>query len=72
MAAAFTQAEIIAFKKSMRHAGMTVRTSDGKQVTYPSLETMQATLAHMEANVDGGGRRRRHRVQLINIRSEGS
>lgn len=67
----FTEADIIALKTAMKSGASSVTTSDGKQVSFRSLRDMQALLAQMQREVYGAQRVRR-RVQIIEIRGEGS
>lgn len=66
----YTEADIIALKRAMSSGVLSVTGSDGKAVTYRSLKDMAATLAMMQREVYGT--RGRKRVQIIEIREEGS
>lgn len=67
----YTEADIIALKRAIKSGAKSVTTSDGKNVQLNSARENLALLAQMKREVYGTPRARR-RVQLFNIKTDGS
>lgn len=65
---AFTQSDIDALKRAMRHGTLQVRYPDGRQVTYRGLAEMRQLLAMMEADRDGAAGT--ERVRTLRVASD--
>lgn len=65
---AFTNDQLAALDRAIASGVTTVTTSDGKSVTYRSMEELLSVRAVVAAEVAG---RRRDRVSYIRVRDEG-
>lgn len=67
---AFTQAQLDTLDDAIANGVLTVQTSDGKSVTFPSLDDLLRRRRLVANALASGGARRRGGVSYVNIKRD--